>query len=292
MIRRFRSKNSVKRLAIAIVSASVLAGCGLRPQAAENAGSFSANAPPAAAPTTDIAQTAASVPAPQPQLVRTANMGIRVESIESAIQQTQAIARQHQGEVMNLQDQTPAPGQHHSATLQLRVPQNQLDRAIAALAKLGAVQQQSLSATDVSDQLVDYEARLRNLRRSEETVLKIMDRSGSVADVLKVAQELNTIRQSIEQNNAQLNSLKNQVAYSTIDLDLETAIAPLPTEPSTQTQLANTWNSATRSIGDFTVGLMQICLWLIVYSPYLLLILGAATLLHRRRRRRVRSAQE
>jgi len=153
------------------------------------------------------------------------------------------------------------------------------------------VQQQSRSAEDVSTQLVDYQARLRNLRRSEETVLKILDRSGNVGDVLKVAQELNTIRQSIEQISAQLSSLQNQVAYSTIDLYLESTIAPLPAQPSTQAQLANTWNSATQSIGKFTVDLMQLGLWLLVYSPYLLLLIGAATLLHRRRRR-VRSAQE
>lgn len=292
MVRTPRSKHSAKLLAMAIAGTSVLASCGSL-QSVENAAPLSGAASRTAeAPAADAAQTtAASVPAPQPQLVRTANLEISVESIDPAIDQAQAIVRQHQGEVMNLQNQTPIPGDRHVASIQIRVPQNKLDSAIAALSALGTVQQQSLTAEDVSNQLVDYQARLRNLRRSEETVLKIMDRSGSVGDVLKVAQELNTIRQSIEQTNAQLSSLQNQVAYSTIDLYFRSAIAPLPARPSTQAQLTDTWNSATRSIGEFTVDLMQIGLWLLVYSPYLLLILGAAILFYRRRRR-VRSTQD
>ncbi|NEQ27269.1 MAG: DUF4349 domain-containing protein [Microcoleus sp. SIO2G3] len=297
MVRAHRSKAQATLLAIALVGTSVLTSCGLRPQVSESSAPQSGAAPAAqtaeAPAPTDVSQAigAGSVPAPKPQLVRTANLGITVESIDSTIDRATAIARQQQGEVMNLQNQTPDPGEHHVATLQIRVPQSKLDAAIAALSELGAVQQQTLSAEDVSDQLVDHQARLRNLRKAEETVLKIMDRSGDVGDVLQVAQELNNIRQSIEQINAQLNSLQNQVAYSTINLQLESAIAPLPAQPSVQTQLADTWNDATRSIGEFTVALLQIGLWLMIYSPYLLLIFGTATLLYRRRRR-ARPAQE
>ncbi len=59
------------------------------------------------------------------------------------------------------------------------------------------------------------------MQKTESTLLEIMERSGSVSDVLKVAQELSDVRQSIEQINAQLKSLQNQVAYSTITLKLE-----------------------------------------------------------------------
>ena len=41
---------------------------------------------------------------------------------------------------------------------------------------------------------------------------------------LKVAQELSNVRQSIEQINAQIKSLQNQIAYSTISLKLEQSV--------------------------------------------------------------------
>lgn len=49
-------------------------------------------------------------------------------------------------------------------------------------------------------------------------------------------------------------------------------VTPLP--PSTATQFQNTWQGATRSIGKVTVDLLQIGIWLMVYSPYLLILSG------------------
>ncbi|HEY9627871.1 MAG TPA: DUF4349 domain-containing protein [Coleofasciculaceae cyanobacterium] len=291
MVRAHRSKAQAPLLAMALLGASILASCGSAPQSTNQAAPQSGAAVMEQASDESVArdggQMAANVsaPAPRPQLVRTANLNLRVDSVEQAIEQATAITRQQQGEVMNLQNQTPTAGSNHTASVKIRVPQAQLDVTIAALSKLGTVQQQVLQAEDVSDQLVDYQARLRNLRKAEETVLQIMDRSGNIGDVLKVTQELNNIRQSIEQINAQLSRLQNQVSYSTIDLVFESAIAPVLAQPTVQTQLANSWNEATQSIGKLTVDLMQLGIWLMVYSPYLLLIGCAATLLYRRRRR-------
>jgi hypothetical protein len=296
MVDAHRSKAQATLLAITLLGASILTSCGSAQRSTESAAlpassAITNQASEAPAATDGVQGLTANVAAPQPQLMRTANLNLSVDSVEQAIEQSMAIARQQQGEVMNLQNQTPMAGEQHTASIEIRVPQAKLDEAIAALAKLGRVQQQTLQAEDVSDQLVDYQARLRNLRKAEVTVLQIMDRSGSISDVLKVTQELNNIRQSIEQINAQLSRLQNQVSYSTIELRFESAIAPVPAQPAVQTQLADSWNGATQSIGKLTVDLMQIGIWLMVYSPYWLVVGGAVTLLYRRRRR-VREVRE
>jgi hypothetical protein len=101
-----------------------------------------------------------------------------------------------------------------------------------------------------------------------------------------VARELSNVRDSIERLAAQEQNLKRQVAYSTIDLTLQspmTAVRPL--RPVSET-LGNTWQSATQSVKAFTVGGLQMALWLLAYSPYwvllALLIYGG----HRMRTRR------
>ncbi|MBW4659711.1 MAG: DUF4349 domain-containing protein [Drouetiella hepatica Uher 2000/2452] len=290
MVGAHRSKAQATLLAMALLGASILTSCGSVPQSAENSAlpassAVTNQASEAPAPTGGVQGLTANISAPQPQLVRTANLNLSVDSVKQAIEQSMAIARQQQGEVMNLQNRTPTEGEHHTASIEIRVPQAKLDAAIVAFSKLGTVQQQTLQAEDVSDLLVDYQARLRNLRKAEATVLQIMDRSGNISDVLKVTQELNNIRQSIEQINAQLSRLQNQVSYSTIELRFESVIAPVPAQPAVQTQLVDSWNDATQSIGRFTVDLMQIGIWLMVYSPYWLVVGSAVTLLYRRRRR-------
>jgi hypothetical protein len=178
---------------------------------------------------------------------------------------------------LGFQNQKPPDSSvRQTASVQIRVPQERLETTLEALAKLGNVENRSLTAEDVTNQLVDSEARLRNLRKSEEMVLKIMERSGSVGDVLKVSQELSNIRESIERIDAQLKSLRNQVAYSTISLTLEAAVSAQQTqEPSLGLRAQETWGKATHSVGELTLGLFGLGIWLLAYSPYLLLI-GAA----------------
>jgi Domain of unknown function (DUF4349) len=159
--------------------------------------------------------------------------------------------------------------------MQIRVPQERLETTLDSLAKLGSVENRGLTAEDVTTQLVDNEARVRNLRKSEEMVLKIMDKSGSVGDVLKAAKELSNIRQSIEQIDAQLKSLRNQVAYSTITLTLEAAVSSQQSpEPSLGLRMQETWGKATHSVGELTFGLFDLGIWLLAYTPYVL-VFGA-----------------
>lgn len=278
----------------ALVS-GLVASCAVQPQGTSLESTASApssvgnqaapQADRAAAPATEVSTTA--VPRLQPQLVKTAELSIAVDSVEDGIDGVRQVAQQQQGDVLGLQDATPQrDGDRHTASMKIRVPQERLEAALQALKALGSVQRQSITAEDVSDQLVDYQARLRNLKKTEETLLEIMGRSGEVGDVLTVAQELSNVRNSIEQVTAQLNALQNRVAYSIINLNLEETIAGVSPQRSSPIQLQETWESATRSFARFTVDLLQIGVWLLVYSPYWLILAGVAGFVYSRTRSR------
>ncbi|TAF53453.1 MAG: DUF4349 domain-containing protein [Oscillatoriales cyanobacterium] len=213
-----------------------------------------------------------------PQLIKKAELSVVVKSIDTSTKSVTEIVKKQRGDILAFQNQKPPDSSvRQTATMQIRVPQEKLETTLNALAKLGSVENRGLTAEDVSDQLVDSEARLRNLRKSEEVVLKIMERSGSVGDVLKASQQLSTIRESIERIDAQLKSLRNQVAYSTISLTLEAAVsAQQEPQPSLGLRVQETWGQATHSVGELTLGLFALGIWLLAYSPYFLVI-GAAT---------------
>lgn len=250
----------------------------------------------AAAPTANemaSPQTTETAPMPEtevgqatPQLVKRATLVLTLTDMDGAMVEVQAIVRNAQGDLLQLEDTRQPDGTAHQVYMSLRVPQAQLDPTLAALRELGTVESQSLSAEDVSSQLVDLSARIKNLRQSEAALQSIMERSGEISHVLEVARELSNVRDSIERLAAQEQNLKRQVAYSTIDLTLQspmTAVRPL--RPVSET-LGNTWQSATQSVKAFTVGGLQMALWLLAYSPYwvllALLIYGG----HRMRTRR------
>jgi hypothetical protein len=231
----------------------------------------------AAAPPTLSPSIPEAVPepaaAPRAQLIKKAAMTIIVKSVGESVDAVSQIINQRQGDLIAL-DETQPTGEfsRHSASITLRVPENVLEDTLEDLAKLGTVSHRNITAEDVGDRLVDLQARLNNLQRTEANLQKIMDRAGSIKDVLSVSQELSYVRESIEQIQAQLKSLQNQVAYSTITLNLEAAVASSSPQTSVISQMRETWNSSTHSLQKLGIGLIKIAIWLIVYSPVFVLL--------------------
>lgn len=222
----------------------------------------------------NVAQAQPTVPQAPRQLIKRATLTVEVEAIDKSIQAVSDLVKQKQGDLLNFQDNKPQNSRsRHTVSMELRVPQQQLENTINAIAELGTVQNRSITAEDVTEQLVDNDARVKNLRKSEETVLKIMERSGSVGDVLNAARELSNIREQIERLEATQKNLQDRVAYSTIYLNLEAPVsaAEVPNKPLGK-EIQETWGNATEAVGEMTVGLMKFMIYLLVFSPFLLLL--------------------
>ncbi|BAY41083.1 hypothetical protein NIES2111_54740 [Nostoc sp. NIES-2111] len=271
-----------------LVGGVIFTSCGYAPSPESQASApVPASAPEVANNVGQKAQ-AAQAPRSRPQLIKKAAMTVIVNSVDKSIDTVTQIISRQQGDLIGLNEQQPTEeDSRHTASIQLRVPQNLLESTLEKLAKLGTVENRNITAEDVGSQLVDFQARLSNLRKTEANLQKIMDRAGSVRDILSVAQELSNVRQSIEQIDAQLKNLQNQVAYSTITLKLEAAVSSSSPQRGVSSQVQETWNNSTQSLGNFTVGLLKLGIWLMVYTPYLLILAGGAYAFYRWRRNRV-----
>jgi hypothetical protein len=227
---------------------------------------------------------------PDSQLIRTASMSLKVADVGRSLAAVTQLTDIELGDVVSLNDQIPASASDaHTASIEIRVPVTRFDATLSKLALLGNVRAQSVSAQDVSDQIVDGSARLRNLRRTESDMLGIMDRSGSIDQVLNVEQELSSVRDQIERLTAQLESVKNQVAFSTIDVTLYQP--PVIAAPSHFRVLSDAWKTALAAVRDMTLGIASFCLWLIAFSPYLIVLSLVCLGLYRRVRQRGAAAR-
>ena len=261
---------------LSLLSAIALVGCSGIPNAVERSETAmpeleAATGDQAMMPTeaTPASPVATSNFQSRTQLVKQASLQLEMTDVDAAIASVSDVWAQQQGDLLQLSDAGTAEDLPRQVTLQLRVPQANLEATLTALKRLGEVNHQSISAADVSGQLVDLQARIRNLRKSEESLLEIMERSGSIAEVLEVSRELSTLREAIERNDAQLKNLQNQVAYSTINLTLVSDQAvESPTSPIGET-LGQTWEAASGAMQTMSVGLLQLLLWLLAFSPYI-----------------------
>jgi len=108
----------------------------------------------------------------------------------------------------------------------LRVPSENFDALVDDARALGAVKTVETDSRDVTDQLVDIEARLENLRAERDRLRTLYDQANTTEDVLAVQRELSDVQQEIERLEARQQSLQDQVAFSTLTVRLE---EPRPT---------------------------------------------------------------
>ena len=108
-------------------------------------------------------------------------------------------------------------GDRSVATITYRIPATRWEDALADLRGLSTkVVAEQTQATEVGGQIVDLEARIRNLRASEASLQEIAKGTGRISDLLEVEAQLSQVRGEIEQLEGQRAQLEDQVAYGTL----------------------------------------------------------------------------
>jgi hypothetical protein len=108
-------------------------------------------------------------------------------------------------------------GENEAAVITYRIPASRWEEALGSLRGLATkVVGEQTQATEVGGQIVDLEARLRNLRASEQVLVGIAEGTGKVQDLLEVQARISDVRGQIEQLDGQRAALEDQVAYGTL----------------------------------------------------------------------------
>ena len=182
---------------------------------------------PAEPPSYDDGAIAMPVPAPSQgapgslsQIVKSGALSLLVRNIEESARAIDAIRTKYEGRAGNANFSDNAQRQRYGSVV-IWVPAEHFDAAMTDLKALALrVDNERITADDVSAQVIDLDARLKNLRATEAQYAEILKRSGSITDVLAVTRELTATRSSIEQLEGQRAYLAREVALSSIAIDL------------------------------------------------------------------------
>ena len=177
-------------------------------------------------------QRGAQLQVQQRQLIRTGDIELRVNDTEAAGESVREIAAERDGFVAASNREV---NERHNETwrterIVIRVPGESFDGAVAEVEALGEVRSSETRTEDVTDRLVDIEARLENLRAERDRLRGLYEQANETDDVLAVQQELADVQEEIERLEAKKASLERDVAYSTIAVHL-TEEPPDPPEP-------------------------------------------------------------
>ncbi|HLN73769.1 MAG TPA: DUF4349 domain-containing protein [Prolixibacteraceae bacterium] len=103
----------------------------------------------------------------------------------------------------------------------IRVPADNFDNLRAAILmseNIKKIEEKSTSITDVTEEFIDIEARLKVKKESEMKLLDLLKTSKNLTDVLKINEQLTNLRADIESIEGRLKLLENQVSFSTLNV--------------------------------------------------------------------------
>ena len=167
------------------------------------------------------------LPAIGPNVIKTADVSVRLEpdGLTEAMRRIVSIAEASGGFVVTTSVEDERRG---LASVTVRVPADGFGRTLEQLKDLGDVQQEHVSGRDVTQEFVDLQARLRNFAAQEAVLLRLMDRSVSVADTIRVQSHLQGVQLEIERLRGRIRFLEDQTDMSTITVNFAEAGAPAP----------------------------------------------------------------
>ena len=158
------------------------------------------------------------------KVIKNGTLDMLVESAEETADEIKEIAKRSLGFVENV-NIFEVSKDVKEGFVTIRVPADRFDEVMEEIKALAIkVEREQINARDVTEQFVDFEARLKNLRAEEEQYLKIIKKAETVEDMLAVERELSRVRGQIERIEGQLKFLSRQIDMSTITAHL-TALA-------------------------------------------------------------------
>lgn len=166
-------------------------------------------------------------------------------------------------------------GEEASASITFRVPANRWEAALAAARGAGDdVLEEQTETVDVTGDVVDLKARIRNLQATETAIEAIMTRAGKIEDVLEVESRLSDVRGQIEQLSAKAADLQGRAAYSTLTVRVNMRPAPVIARQEARFDPGREAEGATAQLVGILQHVATVGIWVgIVWLP-ILVVLG------------------
>lgn len=183
---------------------------------------------------------------PMNHIIRTASLTVQVKDVPKALDEARTTAETAGGFVGSETTTRDERGNERTRVV-LRVPVAEYEDVLTDLEGTGKLLDRTAKATDVSDQVVDVESRIKTQRASVARIRELMDQATRLSDVVQLEGELSARQADLESLLTQQASLKDRTSLSTITLSLsETPVRKAPKkddDPGFLDALAGGWDA-------------------------------------------------
>jgi hypothetical protein len=206
-------------------------------------------------------------------VVRTANLKVKVKTLKDTRKHVEALAKQAGGYIHTAQFTVYASEKRWTATI--KVPQAGLEDMLNKLRALGKVLEEKLSTEEVTQAVLDVQARLKNLRTTEQRLQQIALKStATTEDLLKVEKHLGRVRSKIEQLEAKDRYFAQATSMATIHVEF--VLRARKRKPGWWERLGDAFRAGFRHLKELIVVILEAVghAWLVVLLLAILVIVG------------------
>ncbi|WP_165822518.1 DUF4349 domain-containing protein [Paenibacillus montanisoli] len=144
-------------------------------------------------------------------------------------------------------------------TYTIKVPAAGFDTFIGELEKIKHKQfESSAQGTDVTEEYVDMEARLKARQVVEARLISFMEKATKTTDLLQISNQLGEVQTEIERIKGRIRYLDKNVAFSTIELRMYQVLEPVTIQEEEEQgflkKVTNAMSGSTKVVFEFIQG--------------------------------------
>lgn len=278
-------------LLLSLVLLLSLAGCGAQSKEAAGMDKNTAGDMMASGETApgiyDNAQSSGAPQSENRKWIVTVNITAETEDMDTLLSQLEAQIGAMEGYVenQNIHNGSAYSGyrRYRNADLTIRIPADRVDEFVKQVDGISNIVSSGQNRVDVTLTYADIESRLNALRAEEARLLELMAQAENMTDLLQIEGRLTDVRYQLESAASQLKLYDNQVDYATVNLSISEVQEYTPTAEKSIWQRIS--EGFVRSLKGLWNMLVELFVFVLVASPYLVVIAGILVLVIRLRKR-------
>lgn len=231
----------------------------------------------AAAETADYDMTSSTNSSYGEKISYSSSISYETDNIQETSEKLEALVDQYEGYITY--SNTYTYDDETSTSYDIEVPADAFDDFMNQAKSIAEVTNTSTSANDITDQYIDTEARLTNLKAEEETLQELLDQAETLSDVIAINDQLTSVRSDIESYESQKEYYDSLTEYASVSIYINSSAS----SASFPEKLADAF---TNTFSNFLNVLANIAIILVYALPFILVIGCIMIIIHFIRKRR------
>ena len=165
----------------------------------------------------EVSKSSESVTDTERKLIKNGRLGFQTDDLTSTHQRILGLAKKFNAYIAS--DEMVKSREQVVHNITIRIPAKGFDELVGQIGEgVKEFDYKDISVRDVTAEFLDVEARIKTKKELENRYIAILQKANTVATMLEVEEKLGEVRGEIESMQGRLKYLKNQVAYSTLEV--------------------------------------------------------------------------